>query len=101
MGRRHVDAYPVHSLARRPGAPDEPEVLQHVHRSGDRAPASQQGVGQLADALLARVAHRQIADQPAHHRGHPEAPGVEAPGVVGERDLTVSWHAITIHSVLR
>ena len=48
LGRRHVDAHPVHPLARRPGSPDEPEALQRVDRAGDGAPAGQQGVGQLA-----------------------------------------------------
>ena len=68
------------------------ERLQRVDRAGDGAAAGQQGVGQLADALLARVADRQVAEQPAHHRGQPVAAGVEPAHVVGESDLGVGWH---------
>jgi len=92
-GRRHVDTHPVHPLACRPGSSDEPEGLQRVDRAGDRASACQQGVSQLRDALLPWVADPQVPDQPAHHRSHPVASGVEAPGVVGVRELFVTWHA--------
>ena len=69
-----------------------PEGLQHIYGASDRAPTRKQGVGQLADALLARVAYGQVADQTPHHGGHPETPGIEATYMVGERDLPVAWH---------
>jgi uncharacterized protein YfaT (DUF1175 family) len=58
-----------------------------------RDPAGQQRLGQLRDALLVRIADRQIAQQPAHHWCHAVAAGIETAGVVSERDLSISRHA--------
>src|SRR5215472_14157188 len=74
----HVDPDAVHPLTRSPRAPDQAESVQGLDRTGNRAPAGQQRLGQLRDALLARVADRQIAEEPAHHRRHAVAPGIEA-----------------------
>src|SRR5450759_3174716 len=88
-----VDTDAVHSLARGARAADHVEVVQGVDRAGDRASAGQQGLGQLRDALLSRVADRQVAEQPAHHRRHAVTARIETAGVVGEGDLGIGRHA--------
>ncbi len=92
MRRRHVDAHPVHPLASGPGSPDQSERFQRVDRAGDGAPAGEEGVSQLGDALLPRIADRQVSQEAAHHGGHPVAAGIEPAGVVGKGDLLVTWH---------
>ena len=87
-----IDADPVHPLPGGTRPADQSQVLQRADRAGDRAAAGQERLGQLADALLRWPAHHQVAQQPAHHRRHPVAPGVQTPGVIGERDLSIRWH---------
>ena len=91
-GASDVDANAVHPLARSARATDQVEVVQGADRAGDRTSAGEQGLGQLRDALLPRVADRQVAEQSANHRRHAVAAGVETTGVVGERDLGISRH---------
>ncbi len=89
---------------RSPAARDRrmsPRVSSVLTALGDGAPARQQGIRQFADALLARLAHRQVADQPSHHRCHPVAAGIETADVVGECDLGIAGHFTIIHNFLR
>ena len=84
--------HPVHPLACRPGPPDEPEVLQRGDRTGDGAAARQQRLRELGDGLLARIAHRQVAEEASDHRRQPVAAGVEAADMIGECDLGIPGH---------
>jgi hypothetical protein len=93
LRRARIEPHAIHSLARHPRAADEVHGLQGLDGVGDGASARQERVGQLADALLRRVADRQVADQPADHRREGEAARIEAPHVVGEGDLGVCGHA--------
>ena len=67
-------------------------VSRALTRLRDRAPAGEQRLGQLADALLRRIAHREIAEQPAHHRRKRVTARIEAPHVIGEGDLGIGRH---------
>src|SRR5262252_8872389 len=81
-GCAHVDPDPVHPLARSPRAPDQIEMFQGADRTRDGGPAGQQRISQLRDALLARLADRQVAEQPAYHWRHAVAAGIETTSVV-------------------
>ena len=98
LRRRQVKADPVHPLARRPGTADRVRGLQRFHRAGDRAAAGQQRLGQLTNALLWRIADRQVPKQAAHHRRIGVAPRVEAPHVVGKSDLCIGRHEAKVHT---
>jgi hypothetical protein len=69
--------------------------------SRDRAAAGEQGLGELADRRVRRIADGEITDQATHHRREGETAGVEPAHVVGEGDLGVGWHGHRIHTYLR
>jgi hypothetical protein len=69
-------------------------VLEQLDRAGDGAAAGQQGLAQLVNRLLGRVADEQVPQQASGHRWKAVLACVEAADVVGEDQVGIPGHAV-------